>query len=59
MEGRENVTVITAVLWLGIVKEKGEIIAVAYCVLSSGGNVSGKVVFATKVYAVAAPCYIR
>ena len=36
--GGENITVITAVLLPGMVKAKGEIIAVAYCVVSSGGK---------------------
>jgi hypothetical protein len=42
-----------------MVKAEGEIIAVAYCVLSSGGKLSGKVVSAPKVYTVAAGCYIE
>ncbi len=57
--GNENVTVITAVLSPGIVKPTGEIIAVAYCMLRSGGKLLGKVVFTPKAYAVAASFYIR
>jgi hypothetical protein len=57
--GNENVTFITAVPSPGIVKATGDIIAVAYCVLRSGGKLLGKVVFTPKVYAVAASSYIE
>jgi len=57
--GSENVTFITAVLAPGIIKATGEIIAVAYFVLRSGGKLLGKVVFSPKVYAVAASFYIE
>jgi hypothetical protein len=57
--GNENVTFITAVLSPGIVKATGEIIAVAYCVLRSGGKLLSKVVFTPKVHAVAVSSYIE